>query len=267
MKAVDAGGVRIAFEERGPSGGPVLVLIHALGTSHAIWAEQAERFAASFRVVGLDLRGHGASAVPPGPYAIADLGRDVLAVIGALEDGAQAERPVHVCGISLGGLVALWLAVRHGPRFRTATVACSAARVGTLEGWRTRMEAVSRGGIAAVRDTVLGRFFSPEFAARHPDVVARTAALLDRTSPEGYLGCCAALRDEDLRAEVGAMGTPLLVVAGEKDASCPPEHSRWLAAQAPDAKLVEIAGAGHLAHLEHPDVFGDALATFLGAHS
>ncbi|HEY4012581.1 MAG TPA: alpha/beta fold hydrolase [Polyangiaceae bacterium] len=265
MSAVDSGGVRIAFEERGPEGRPVLVLLHALGTDRTLWAERAERWGGSLHVVCPDLRGHGASAAPPGPYAIADLGRDVLTVLDALE-AAHGPRPVHVCGISLGGMVALWLAVRHGARLRTATVACSAARIGTLEGWQARMEAVARGGIAAVRETVLGRFFSPDFAARRPDVVARTGVLLDRTAPEGYTGCCAALRDEDLRGEVRAIRTPLLVVAAERDASCPPEQSRWLAGEAPGASLVEIPGAGHLALLERPDLFDEAIPPFLGAH-
>lgn len=265
MNTVDSGGVRVAFEARGPADRPVLVMLHALGLTHDLWAAQVERFSRSFQIVGVDLRGHGASGVPPGPYAVADLGRDVLAVVDLVQ-GAGGARPVHVCGISLGGFVALWLAVRHGARFRTATVACSAARIGTRETWQARIDAVSAGGIAAVREAVLGRFFSPAFAERRPDVVARTGAVLDRTPAEGYLGCCAALRGEDLRGEVRGVGAPLLVVAGERDASCPPEQSRWLAGEAPGARLVEIPGAGHLAHLERPDAFEAALAPFLGAH-
>jgi len=264
MKTVSSGGVRIAFEAQGSADRPILLLLHALGTTHALWDAEREELSGSYQVVCPDFRGHGASDVPPGPYAVADLGRDVLAVLDAV---GPAARPVHVCGISLGGLVALWLALRHGQRLRTATVACSAARVGTDESWQTRMDAVARGGIPAVRDAVLGRFFSPEFARRSPEVVARIAALLDATSPEGYLACCAALRAEDLRPEARRTGPPLLVIAGEKDASCPPELSRWLAAEAPGAELVEIPAVAHLAHLERPDLFDAALSRFLEAHA
>ena len=195
MRAIDSGGVGIAFEERGPTDRPVLVLLHALGLSHSLWDDQAGRFAGSFHVVCPDLRGHGASDVPPGPYSVAALGGDVLAVIDALER-AHGARPVHVCGISLGGMIALWLAVRHGARFRSATVACSAARGSARSrAGRPRMDAVSQGGIAAVRDTVLGRFFSPEFAARRPDVVARTGdAPRSHAAGGSHLGCCGALR-------------------------------------------------------------------------
>ena len=262
MKTIDSGGVRIAFSEHGAAGAPPLVFLHSLGLDHAMWSGAVERFAGSYRVICPDLRGHGASQAPAGTYTTEDLALDVLAVI----EHAAGARRVHLCGLSLGGLVALWLGLHRTDRIRTVCVVASAARVGTREGWQARMDAVARGGLAAVRDVVLERFFSHEFAERHPECVARAGATLTGTSMAGYLGCCAAVRDTDLRDEAASLALPLLVVAGGGDVACPPESSRQLTEGRHGGAFLQIDGAGHLVPLEQPDAFAEALATFIAGY-
>jgi len=262
MRHALSGGARIAFAEQGPADAPPLLLLHALGSDHTLWDREAARLASSFRVLRPDLRGHGASEAPPGPYTLAELAGDVLAVA----DAAGVDR-AHVCGLSLGGMLALWLGIHHPARVRSLVVANSAARIATREIWQARIDAVVQGGMAAVRQAALGRFFSAGFAARHPRIVARAGAVLDRTDPAGYTGCCAALRDADLGGLVSSITAPLLVITGGQDASTPPREGRWLKEQVPRAALVELEEAGHLGNLERPDAFADAIASFLAARA
>jgi 3-oxoadipate enol-lactonase len=188
----------------------------------------------------------------PSGYRLADHADDLVALLDAL--GVVS---AHVVGASLGGLVALWLAVRHPDRVRGAVFAGAAARFGTPEVWRERADAVRLGGTGAVVDLVLGRFFSERFRREEADVVARFADVLRRQSPEGYVGTCLALRDADLRSEVSSIRAPSLVVVGDEDVSAPPSDAEALRAAIPGARLIVLEGAGHLCTVERPGVFKD----------
>jgi 3-oxoadipate enol-lactonase len=234
----------------GDPAAPPLVLVHSAGADHRMWERNLPPVRDRFRLIRYDVRGHGRSDVPPAPYSLDDLGTDLVAVLDAL-DVASA----HVVGASLGGLVALWLAVRHPDRVRGAVFAGAAARFGTPEAWEERADAVRRGGIEAVVDLVMHRFFSERFRHEEAGVVAGFADALRRQSPEGYVGTCLALRDADLRGEVAAIRAPSLVVVGDEDVSTPPSDAEALRAAIPGARLLVLEGAGHLCTVERPDVF------------
>ena len=191
----------------GPAGAPVIVLAHSLGTSSALWELQVGPLAATHRVLRYDLRGHGAASVPPGPYSVEDLGRDVLDLLDALE----LER-VSFCGISLGGAIAMWLGLHAPERLERLVLACASPRFGTAELWSERAATVRANGVVPLVDAALERWFAADFRARRPDVVAHFRELLLSTPAEGYAACCDALRDWDVRGQLAEIAVPTLVV-------------------------------------------------------
>jgi 3-oxoadipate enol-lactonase len=256
---VEIGGVHLAYRVDGPDAvAPAVVLLHSLGTDLRMWEPQAESLRRRFRAVRYDCRGHGASDVATGPATVERLGRDVLALLDHLE----IER-AHLCGISLGGLTALWLAVHHPERIDRVVLANTGARVGSAEGWSARIEAVQRGGMSSIRDVVLARWTGEEFRAAHPDVARALGEMLDATPVAGYVAACEALRDADLRAEVHAVRAPTLIVAGERDESTPPALSEALHAAIPASELVVLPGTAHLSNVERPDEFTALVTRFL----
>jgi 3-oxoadipate enol-lactonase len=250
--------VRTAWTSDGPDHAPPLLLLHSLGSDSSMWDPQARALAGDHRVVRLDTRGHGAAPAPPGPYTLADLGRDVVDVADALGLGT-----FHLAGLSLGGLTALWVAVHHGDRLRSLTAANTAARVGSAAGWQDRIDAVRRHGLTGIRDDVLARFFAPGFATAQPAAWAQAQRAFVAADDDGYAACCAALADADLRDDVGRITTPTLVVGGREDLATPPDQAEDLAAAVPGSRLVVLDGAAHLSNLDRPEAFTEALRQHL----
>lgn len=244
----------------GPAGAPGVVFLHSLGSDLSMWRAQARALSDAFRVVRLDARGHGGSPAPPGPYTVADLGADVLAVA----DANGLDR-FHVVGSSLGGLTALWLAVHHGDRLLSLTAANTAAKVGDAGFWQARADAVRDVGLAGIRDDVVARFFADGFAERHPDVLAEALEAFEGADPEGYIACCAALETADLRDRVCRITVPTLVVGGDGDLATPPAEAQWLHHQIVDSRLEIIRDAAHLSNLDRPDLFTAVLRRHLTA--
>jgi 3-oxoadipate enol-lactonase len=250
-------GARLAFRVDGREGAPPLVFINSLGADMRMWGMQGAVLGQCFRIVRYDARGHGKSDVPEGPYTIEQLGQDALALL----DHLGIER-AHVCGLSLGGMTALWLAAMHPERVGRAVFASTAARIGSVESWQARIDAVQAGGMAAVRDMVLARFLSPHFREHCPDETRAIGDMLEETDPTGYIGACAALRDADLRPIVGSIRAPSLIIAGALDEATPPAQSRELHAAIAGSALVTLP-AGHLSNIEQPEQFSDHLLRFL----
>lgn len=257
MTLVDVEGARLHVRVDGPSDAPTLVLSNSLGTDLSMWEPQVPAFRERFRVVRYDLRGHGRSDEPSGPITIERLGQDVVHLLDAL----GIDR-AHVCGLSLGGVVSMWLATRRPDRVDRAVLGAVAARIGTAQLWQDRADAVRAGGMAAVVDTVLVRFFSDRFRAERPDVVAGVGRVLAATPPEGYVAACLALRDADLGEEVAGIGLPVLLVVGREDAATPVAEAERLHALIPGSELI-VLEAGHLCSLERPERFTDAVLRFL----
>ena len=257
MPIVDANGARLFYRFDGPPEAPVLMLSNSLGTELGMWEGQLPDFARRLRVLRYDSRGHGRSEVLPGPYRIEDLGRDALALLDALGVGRA-----RFCGLSMGGMVGMWLGSNAAERIERLVLCNTSAQLGTPEIWNSRIELVHRGGMEAVTPTVLERWFTSEFRARAPQAVERVRSMLLATSPDGYAACCEALRDMDQLAAIGSIRAPTLVVVGEHDPATPPAHGRAIAERIRGATLVELKAA-HLSNIEAAEQFTAAVLDFL----
>lgn len=251
------GDTAIAWQESGEGDG--LVLVHSLGTDSTMWSDVADRLSARYRTIRMDLRGHGKSAVPPGPYTIDGLGEDVLAVA----DSAGLDR-FHLAGISIGGQMALWVAIHHPQRLQSVILSDTAARIGSRDGWQQRIEAVRGVGMAGIAPQVVGGWFSDGFAERHPDRWENALAMFGATDPEGYVGCCRALAEADLRDRVAAVSVPTMIVIGEADHSTPPSDAEDLHTRIRDSRLEVMGGCAHLPPLERPEEYASLLEEWLG---
>jgi 3-oxoadipate enol-lactonase len=243
----------------GPEGAPVLVLGNSLGTSTAVWETQVAQFRQHFRLVRYDLPGHGGSPAVAGPYTVGGLGAGVLALVDSLGVGRFA-----YCGISLGGMIGMWLGAAAPDRIAALGLVCTAAYLPPADGWRARASQVRAAGMASVSPAVIGRWFTPGFAGRAPSVVSDFRAELEGTDPVGYAGCCEAIAEMDLRESLPGIAAPTLVLAGADDPATPPEHGAAIAGLVPGARL-DVVPAAHLATVEAPDAVTGALLTHLRA--
>lgn len=244
------------------SGGPgeAMVLAHAIGCDHRMWADLVPGLAKEFRVIALDARGHGRSPVVPRPYSLEIMADDACLVLEKLGI-ARA----HWVGLSMGGMVGQAFALRHPARLLKLVIANSTCSYGA-EGramWQSRAKMVQEGGLAAIREMVEARYFSEGFRAAEP---AKVAAVMERflqTPAEGYLGCCDAIARLDYSDDLIRVKAKALVIAGELDAGTPPAMSAALAAKIPGARMTTIAGAAHLSAAEKPGEFARLVGDFL----
>jgi len=235
-------------EISGPEDAPVLLLGGSLGTTLEMWDGQLP-LAGRLRLVRFDHRGHGRSPVPPGPYEIADLGRDVLALMDAL----AIERASYL-GVSIGGMAGIWLGAHAPDRVERLVLACTSAHLPPASAWRERAAAVlAAGSPEVIADGVVERWLTPGYAAEHPDVRARLRAMLAATYAEGYAACCGAIERMDLRELLPQIAAPTLVISGSEDPATPIEHQRLIAEAIPGARHEVIAPAAHLAAVERAD--------------
>jgi 3-oxoadipate enol-lactonase len=239
----------LSYDDGGPPDAPALILAGSLGTDRSMWDPQMAPLRERHRTIRYDQRGHGASPVPDGPYSIADLGGDAL----ALMDRLGLER-ASWAGVSIGGMVGMWLAIHAPERIDRLTLICSSAHLGPPERWAERAATVRAAGtVEPIADTVVGRWLTPEFAARNPGVRDRLRARLAATPAEGYAACCEAIGSMDQRAGLGAIRAPTLVISGAEDQAAPPEHQRLLADAIPGARLEVLSPAAHVASAERAD--------------
>jgi 3-oxoadipate enol-lactonase len=211
-----------------------------------------------FRLIRYDPRGHGRSDAPAGEYTLPQLGRDALAVL----DAAGVAR-ASFCGISMGGGVGQWLAAEAPARIDRLVLANTGPAFGSPDVWKARIQTVLSEGMGAVAPSVVDRWFTPEFRERDPVEVSRILAMLLACAPHGYAGCCAAIRDANLRPKLSQITAPTLVIGGGRDPATPPALAEELAAGIAGARLVMI-DAAHLTPNERPDLFNAALSDFLG---
>ncbi|TDC40585.1 3-oxoadipate enol-lactonase [Micromonospora sp. 15K316] len=227
---------------------PALLLGGSLGTTGAMWAPQVPGLAERFRVLRYDHLGHGRSAVPDGPYTVEMLGREVLRLLDDLD-----VPDVHYAGLSLGGMVGMWLAAHAPDRVRRLALLCTSASLGPAQGWRDRAATVRAGGVGTVAELVVARWFTPTFAAATPAVVARHRVALTATPATGYAACCEAIARMDLRDDLRAITAPTLVIAGADDPATPVEHAHAIVERIPQARLAVVERAAHLANVEQPE--------------
>jgi 3-oxoadipate enol-lactonase / 4-carboxymuconolactone decarboxylase len=258
MPFITTNQARIFYRLEGNEGLPVLVLSHSIGADHAMWEPQVQDLLPYFQILRFDTRGHGASEAPAGDYSVEQLGRDALELLDALKLGKFA-----FCGLSLGGAIGQWLALHSADRMTALVLANTSPRFGTPENWSNRIQAVRQGGMPAIVEIAMQRFFSPEFLGDSNPWASSIRSVILGTNPSGYVGCCAALRDFDFTGGLSQIKIPTLVIAGEKDVSTPlagngDEFVRNIAG----ARLVRLPAA-HLSNVEAPKSFLAALFSFL----
>lgn len=272
----------------GPTGAPAVVLLPSLGTTSALWEPQLPALSARFLVVRAEQRGHAKLAghtpptdppghassdglamsdglgawdgldTPPGPYTLAELGGDVVDLLDHL-----GLRSASLCGVSLGGLEALWVAAHHPERVDRLVLACTAASFGPPGPWKERAAAVRASGTAPLLPTLLGRWFTPDYPEHHPEVASLVGSMLASVDPEGYAGCCEAIGGADELGSLGVVRAPTLVLAGADDPVSPPAAALQLQQGIPDAALTVLASAAHLANLEQAERFTAAVVDHL----
>jgi 3-oxoadipate enol-lactonase len=242
--------------ESGPADGPAVVFLHALGTDLRIWQDVVARLPAGLRLVRLDMRGHGLSACPPAPYP---MGRLVGDAEGAMDTLGVTQ--AVVVGLSIGGMIAQGLATKRPDLVRGMVLSNTGAKIGTPEMWAERIETARAGGLEALADGTLERWFPEPFRSGPGGALMRR--LFARQPLEGWAGCAAAISGADFYASTCTLRLPTLGIAGDKDGSTPPDLVRETAELIPGARVHLIRGAGHLPCIDAPDAFAEALAGFL----
>jgi 3-oxoadipate enol-lactonase len=216
-----------------------------------MWQEQCRALQAhGFRTVAYNHRGHGGALVAPGPYTIADLGGDVVALLDSLD----IER-AHFVGLSLGGMTGMWLAANAPARVANLVLCCTSAKLGPPAGWSDRARAVRANGTGSVADAVVSRWLTPAYAERFPERLASLRQMVADIPDEGYAACCGAIERMDLTGDLPKITAPTLVIAGADDPATPPEHGRRIAQLISDARLEIVENAAHLGNLEQPAKF------------
>lgn len=250
-------GVSLHYRLDGPESAPVLVLSNSLGTNLEMWEPQMPALVQRYRVLRYDTRGHGLSGLPPAPYRVDRLGKDVVALLDALNIPEAM-----FCGLSMGGMTGMWLGVNAPQRFTRLVLCNTAAKIGAPEVWNARIAAVEKGGTAAVVPGVIQRWFTEGFVKAQPAAVERIAAMLQATSAAGYNAACGAVRDMDQRESIAAIRLPTLVIAGTHDLSTAAADGKAVADKIPGARYVELPAA-HLSNVEVAADFTAALTGFL----
>ena len=241
----------------GPADAPPVLLINSLGSTNDLWSQQVAAWSSHFRVIRYDMRGHGQSPAPDGEYSLADLGADAIRVLDSV-GVAQA----HVCGISIGGLTTMWLGINRPERVGRLVIANTAARVGTRERWTERAAKVRAEGLGPIADLNMTTWFSEAFRAAQPAVIEKFHRMVAGNNPDGYVGCCAALREADLRDQLAAITAPSLVVAGAFDPTTPVADAEFIRDQVPGSALLTLPAA-HLSNVECAGMFSRLAGAFL----
>ena len=255
-------GRNLYYDLVGTETGPVVCLTHSLAADSGMWAEQVPMLVgAGFRVLRLDMRGHGGSDAVPGDYTMEQLAGDVAAVIDALEIGQ-----VHYVGLSIGGMLGQAFALGHGARVRSL-VLCDTHAVsvqGAEELWAPRIAAVKQANsLLPIADATMGRWLTDRYKRENPGRWKQLRDTVAGTTPQGYCGCVAAIQNFDFRGRLSSVTAPALVVCGADDPSTLPSEGRQIIELLPNARYEEIAKARHLPNVEHPDVFNRLLMGWL----
>ena len=256
MRIENLGNVHIHWREDGDADGPAVVFANSLGCDLRLWDKVVALMPKGLRLVRFDKRGHGLSSCPAPDYSMDDLVDDAAMLL----DRLQVSKCVFI-GLSIGGMIAQGLAARRPDLIGALVLSNTAAKMGTAEIWQERMAAVRDGGIEALADQTMERWFSAGFRAT--DELEGWRNMLVRTPVAGYLGCCAAIAGADLHAATSALTLPAIGIAGTVDGSSPPDIVHATVELIPGAQCHVIEGAGHLPCVEAPRRYADILKGFL----
>jgi 3-oxoadipate enol-lactonase len=253
-------GIEIYYELHGMEGAPWLVLSHSLACSVRMWDPQIEAFKASHRILAYDMRGHGQTSAPAGPYTLDMLADDVLGLGASLKI-----RSAVYCGLSIGGMIGQTIALRGAGPFARMVLADTthAQPPDALKQWEERIRIAETKGMAGLVDSTLERWFTEPFRKKNPPELQRIRSLIERTPVAGYVGCGRAIMGLNTTARLKSIKLPVLAITGEQDLAAP--GTRYIGENVPGAKLVVIPQAAHIANLEQPEAFNRALREFLSS--
>ncbi len=257
MAELNIGGEAFHVVFQGDEDAPVLMLSNAMGTNLHMWEPQIPALLEHYRVLRYDARGHGDSVVTEGPYSIAELGRDALAILDAL--GLET---VDFLGLSLGGMVGQWLLTHAPRRIGKAVLADTAAQLPPPDLWNSRIQTVLQDGMGAVASGLIENWFTKDFRDSHPEEIGKIEDMILRTPPQGYAATCAAIRDADLREAIRSITAPVLVLVGRHDTVAPQGIAALLTSAIPKAKLT-VLEAAHLSNVEDAAQFNQKVLEFL----
>uniref|UniRef100_A0A9E8A479 3-oxoadipate enol-lactonase n=1 Tax=Bosea sp. NBC_00436 TaxID=2969620 RepID=A0A9E8A479_9HYPH len=254
---IDIGGEAFEIRVDGPTDAPPLLLSNSLSSDMSMWDDQIPLWSHHFRVIRYDQRGHGCSVVTPAPYTMDQLGRDALGILDAL----QIKR-AHFCGLSMGGMVGMWLLTQAPERLDHAVLANTAAYMGPPRLWNERIEAAGNGGMQSLVDATITRWFPESFRDASPAVINRMRAMILNTPVIGYQASCMAIRDMDLRQSITAISNPVMVIMGSWDPATPPSDGEYILEAIPGARRT-LLEAGHISNIDQAAKFGAEVAMFL----
>jgi 3-oxoadipate enol-lactonase len=257
MKA-KANGIEIYYELHGSEGAPWLVLSHSLACTARMWDPQIEAFKGSHRILAYDMRGHGQTSAPAGPYTLDMLADDVLGLAASL----KIKTAVY-CGLSIGGMIGQTITIRGSHPFERMVLADTthAQPPEALKQWEERIRIAETQGMAGLVDSTLERWFTPPF--RSTPAAKKIAEHIAATPVAGYVGCGRAIMGLNTTAKLKSIKLPVLAITGEQDLAAP--GTRYIGENVPGAKLVVIPNASHIANVEQPEVFNRALREFLSS--
>lgn len=259
-RLVASDGTNIGFEVAGNSSGEGLIFLHSLGSDRNQWTPQIDALSNDYRILKVDTRGHGTSDAPKGDYTMARLATDII----ELADAADL-KSFHLCGLSLGGMMAQWIGIHHPDRLRSLTLANTGAKIGTPDTWNERVTTARTEGMAPLVEPALTRWFLPDFCDANPAIIEPMRATLSATDPIGYSGACAALRDADLRGDVPKITARTLVIASTDDPATPPTDLEFLHGSIAGSTYRLLKNAAHISNIEVADQFTTALRDHLVA--
>jgi len=258
---ITANGISMHYTLNGPASAPVVTLSHSLATNLTMWEPQMSSLAARYRVLRYDTRGHGETDAPKGAYSLDLLAEDLRALLGAL----GIER-THFVGLSMGGMIGQVLALKHPEMLRSLILCDTTSQIPphAKPMWDDRIRVTETQGMQPHVEPTLGRWFTPSYFEGHADVVERVRTMIRQTKPEGYIGCCHAIKALNLTDQLAAIAVPTLSVVGEDDTGTPVAASRAIHERIKRSALVVLKSASHLSNIEQPEAFNKALLDFLG---
>jgi len=258
---ITANGISMHYTLNGPASAPVVTLSHSLATNLTMWEPQVSVLAARYRVLRYDTRGHGGTDAPKGAYSLDLLAEDARALLGAL----GIER-THFIGLSMGGMIGQVLALKHPEMLRSLILCDTSSRIPpeARPMWEERIRTTEQQGMEPHVEPTVGRWFTAPFAAKNPEIAESVRVMIRQTKPEGYVGCCHAIKALDLTDRLSAVAVPTLIVVGEDDPGTPVAASRAIHERIKGSALVILKSASHLSNIEQSEAFTKALLDFLG---
>ncbi len=252
--------ITVEYDIEGPADAPVIACSHCLAGSSGIWDAQAIALREKFRVLRYDTRGHGGSSAPEGPYTMEMLAHDAV----ALFDAVGIEK-VNFMGISMGGMIAQVLALKYPERVSSLILCDTACRIPEAAGplWEERIQAVKEKGMPALVEDTLQRWLSPDFRANSPATTERIREIILNTPLTGFVGCCHAIKNFDVAADLPELAVPALIMVGENDPGTPVESARQIHENLGGSELTVLPQAYHLSNIEAADAFNKRLLKFL----